>query len=269
MSQQFAFRVVVRIFMIRCPLSVPCLRAAVSQLTAGADRTGICGTNSGGPLVRPRHRPPCHYLPLHSDASGHQTHDNKHIDRDHQVCRHSTSSWTQEPGMQSAWPWVRSQQKASKAVLRKISLWLVRGEEERRMFVVSRLESIDCMCGLYLSRSGYELLQKNKKNLQTFGFGIFWHHLEKRENGKMSSCSALTTTCPKWQLRPFLVKFIVCSYMHMCTLHQCSALHLVVELRETFSCFDIYMHLIKRQRLFSHVESGVIGFIRLWHRACC
>lgn len=163
MSQQFAFRVVVRIFMIRCPLSVPCLRAAVSQLTAGADRTGICGTNSGGPLVRPRHRPPCHYLPLHSDASGHQTHDNKHIDRDHQVCRHSTSSWTQEPGMQSAWPWVRSQQKASKAVLRKISLWLVRGEEERRMFVVSRLESIDCMCGLYLSRSGYELLQKKKK----------------------------------------------------------------------------------------------------------
>lgn len=40
---------------------------------------------------------------------------------------------------------------ASKAVLRKISLWLVRWEGERRMFVVSRWVSTDYMCGLALS----------------------------------------------------------------------------------------------------------------------
>lgn len=40
---------------------------------------------------------------------------------------------------------------ASKAMIRKISLWLVRWEGQRRMFVVSRVVSTDYMCGLDLS----------------------------------------------------------------------------------------------------------------------
>ena len=63
------------------------------------DRAGICGSSGGGPLVWPRHWPPCYYLPLHSEVRGretdrqtdsererererrgHQTHDDKHID---------------------------------------------------------------------------------------------------------------------------------------------------------------------------------------------
>lgn len=40
---------------------------------------------------------------------------------------------------------------ASKAIICKISLWLVRWEGERRMFVVSCLVSTDYMCGLDLS----------------------------------------------------------------------------------------------------------------------
>lgn len=49
---------------------------------------------------------------------------------------------------------------ASKAILRKISLWLVRWEEQRRMFVVSRVVSTDYMCGLDLSGFWQELWPK-------------------------------------------------------------------------------------------------------------
>lgn len=38
-----------------------------------------------------------------------------HKTLDHRVCRHSTSPWTQEANMQSAWPWVRSQQNSIKS----------------------------------------------------------------------------------------------------------------------------------------------------------
>ena len=64
---------------------------------------------------------------------------------------------------------------ASKAVLRKISLWLVRRGEEGSLFVVSRWVSTDYMCGLDLSGFGSEL-RPRKASANVFGFSR--HHLK-------------------------------------------------------------------------------------------
>lgn len=57
-----------------------------------------------------------------------------------------------------------------------------------------------------------------------------------------------------WGSARFLVKIYKVQLRASYTLRMCAPLHLVVELRGTFSCFDIYVRLIK---LFSHVERGV------------
>lgn len=135
-----------------------------SRLTEsqGTDGAGICAASL---LVRPRHRLPCYYLPLRSEVSeweppaGRQTHDDKHADA--RITEFAgaallpraggqTHGWAPTVGTQSA-------KRHQKAVIRKISLWLVRWEVQRRMFVVSRAVTTDYMCGPALSGFWQEL----------------------------------------------------------------------------------------------------------------
>lgn len=75
----------------------------------------------GGPLARPRQRLPCYYLPLHGEvrereSHGQQTHDDKHIDSGSpSLPAQHFFPWTQQPNIQLAWPWVRSQQNGIKS----------------------------------------------------------------------------------------------------------------------------------------------------------
>lgn len=81
-------------------------------------------------------------------AAGRQTHDDKHIDARITgfagaallpPASSQTHGWADRGHAVSKTP--------SKAVIRKISLWLVRWEVQRRMFVVSRVVTTDYMCG--------------------------------------------------------------------------------------------------------------------------
>lgn len=101
------------------------------------DSAGICGSGGGRALGRPRHRPPCYYLPPLTVRSEQapwslKTWQQNMQTRDHQVCRRSTSTAhpaakrASRPGhghIVSKTPWKDS--------LRKISLWLCKMRRER------------------------------------------------------------------------------------------------------------------------------------------
>lgn len=126
----------------------------LSAESEGTDGAGIC---AAGLLVRTRHRLPCYYLPLRSEVSEwelprpadawRQTHRRR-------ITEFAGAALLPEAGSQTySWPdrGHAVSKTPSKAMIRKISLWLVRWEVQRRMFVVSRVVTTDYMCGLALS----------------------------------------------------------------------------------------------------------------------
>lgn len=120
----------------------------------GTDEVGIC---AAGLLVRPRHRLPCYYLPLRNEVSEWEL--PRPADAWRQTHRRRITEFAGAallPGASSqtySWPdrGHAVSKTPSKAMIRKISLWLVRWEVQRRMFVVSRVVTTDYMCGLALS----------------------------------------------------------------------------------------------------------------------
>lgn len=214
----------------------------------GTEGAGICGSelwegHGTGRLVITFHCSPWGQ----SERRGHRRHDDK--TRRRGITQSAGAALLPrilqpDAGTQSA---KRHERSASV----KYHYGFVRWEGNRRMFVVYRLVSTDCMCGLDLS-----------------GF-LYMARPERKEKHICQLVGVLSPTEPTFKktllfspsqrvgLHGFPVKTRTVELLASYMLHMCAPLHLVVELRETFSSFDIYMRLIKLHSLFSHVQSGV------------
>lgn len=155
----------------------------------------------------PRHRLPCHYLPLAvRSASGEadawrqtrRREDQWSLPAQH-FCLQPAAKHTVGPDRGHA-----VSKTPSKAQIRKISLWPVRWQVQSRMFVVSRVVTTDYMCGPALSGFWQELWPPS-----------VFTDFRDGANYRNSDLTVVLSSLPLGQnVTPFPVKVKRCIYVH-------------------------------------------------------